>query len=101
MKVILIFSDQAENGLRHGKARHGVLAERAELSRTVTGKLRRGDHRLPELGCDFLQPRRQIHRRADASKVESITAADIAVHYLTRVRARTGAHGVGVIRAGL
>src|ERR1700733_1511796 len=99
LRALLSPLGYTENRLRRGKARHSVLAQRAELSWTVTGKLRRSDDRLAELGSDFLQTRRQIHRRADASKVEPVTAADIAVHHFADVQGKTEADGIGVVGA--
>ena len=50
--------------------------------REVAGKIRRRNDRFAELGRDLFQPRREIHRRADAGEVEAVAAADIAVHHL-------------------
>ena len=59
-----------------------MLSEAAELIRKVAGKIRRRYDRFAELGRDLFQPRRKIHRRADAGEVEAVAAADIAVHHL-------------------
>src|SRR5208282_998987 len=45
----------------------------------------------PELGGDFLEPRRMIHRRTDDREIEAIRRADIAVAHRAQMKRETEA----------
>src|ERR1700683_822129 len=79
---------QAIHSLRCGKARDGVLTEARERVRHVTCKIGRRDNCSAELGRDLFQPCREIHGRPNAGEIETVAAADIAVHHLANMECK-------------
>ena len=58
----------------------------------MAGKVCGRNDCFAERGSDLFQTRRQVDRRPNASKIEAVTAADIAVHHLSDVKRKAKAY---------
>src|SRR5271156_828063 len=86
--------------LRRREAGHRVRAKLPELVRKTCREFGGGDNRLAELGGDLLQTRGEIDRRPDASEIETIAAADVAVHHLADMKRQPKAYWRFVLAGG-
>jgi hypothetical protein len=78
--------------LRRDETRHGKLTPTREFTRAMAGKVCGRNDRFAKRGSDLFQTRRQVDRRPDASEIEAVTAADIAVHHLSDVKRKAKAY---------
>ena len=80
-----------------GKSGDGKAADRLQAVVTaVIDEILRSEDGSAQAAGKFLKPRRQVYRRADASEIQPIAAADIAEQHVADMQRQTKAQAAAI-----
>src|SRR5262249_10312295 len=63
----------------------------------MAGEFVRSENRAAQFAGKFLEPRGQIHSGTDAGKIQTVSAAYVAVQYLPNVQRQSKTHRVSLV----
>jgi len=94
---VLSFVGEAIHHLLGGKSGDGKAADRLQaVVAAVIDEILRSEDGSAQAAGKFLKPRRQVYRRADASEIQPVAAADIAEQHVADMQRQTKAQAAAI-----
>src|SRR5262245_25960594 len=94
---VVFFVGEAIHHLLGGKSGDGKAADRLQaVVAAVIDEILRSEDGSAQAAGKFLKPRRQVYRRADASEIQPVAAADIAELHVADMQRQTKAQAAAI-----